>query len=77
MVRGMDTTVRTRTRIVRTLIETRGYAPLARSIGTSPGYLHDIAHGRRNGSVDVLTKIADEFGIELEDIADVPDQAVA
>lgn len=67
----MDTTtLRTRPRVLKALIETRGYAPLARQVGTSAGYLHDIAHGRRNGSPSILRALANELGVELEDISD-------
>lgn len=74
----MDTTVRTRPRLIKALIAGNGgYAPLARRIGTSAGYLHDIAHGRRTGSVELLERIAQECGVALDDIADVDGQAVA
>lgn len=67
----MDTTVRTRPRVIKALIAGNGgYAPLARRIGTSAGYLHDIAHGRRIGSVEILERLAGECGVELEDITD-------
>lgn len=74
----MDINVRPRHRVLRSLIESQGYAPLARKLGTSPGYLHDLAHGRRKGSIETLTRIAAELDLELEDVADVePAEAVA
>lgn len=66
----MTTSIRTRHRVLKALMEPRGYAPLARVVGTSPGYLHDIAHGRRNGSIHLLERLATELGVEVEDLVD-------
>lgn len=70
----MDTIIRCtpRSNVIRVLLQSRGYAPTAREIGSSAGYLHDIAHGRKtNPSVEVLQSIADALGVHLDDIADV------
>lgn len=64
------TRYRPRTSVLRALIQSRGYAPLARQLGTSAGYLHDLAYGRRQGSRDTLEAIAAAFDLTLQDIAD-------
>lgn len=65
-----DTVLVPRVHVVRVAVkQAGGYAPVARKVGTSAGYLHDIAHGRRRGSEDVLTRLAEVVKVPLDELA--------
>lgn len=53
--------------VLQALIEVRypNRSDLARAVGTSPGYIHDIENGRRDGSEHILAAIADALDVEL------------
>lgn len=65
---------RPRVRVVRLLIlQAGGYSALAERMtasgpSTSAGYLHDLAHGRRDGSEAYLARLATVLGVSIDDI---------
>lgn len=54
--------------VLQALIDVRfpNRSDLARAVGTSPGYIHDIENGRRHGSEHILEAIADALDVELD-----------
>ena len=65
-----DTVLVPRVHVVRLAIkQAGGYAAVARKARTSAGYLHDIAHGRRRGSEDVLSRLAAVVDVPLDELA--------
>lgn len=49
----------------------------ARAADISPGTLHDIESGRRNGTKDTLRRIAKALGVDLSVITRSEDEAAA
>jgi XRE family transcriptional regulator, regulator of sulfur utilization len=43
---------------------------VARQVGISPTYLSDLEAGRRNLSKDILVKMCEVFGMELNELLD-------
>lgn len=56
---------------IRVWREWRGVSlrALASRLGRSAGYLSDIEHGRKEGSMETLRAIARELGISVDDLA--------